>query len=206
MYNELIATVLLRGTVAGMNALNITGVVYQMNILHATNKKQHIEKFKGKFDDVDGGCTIIHTKSLQLIFDLFLIGLYSHLCSKPENWKIIPKQLSVFFKVGIKKIYKALNDLIMIGLIERIELRKKGRFVDYEYYLYLSPNGQNGSSDNLPSGQKPLGGEPNGQNGCTYKEDTSLEKKEEKKGDFILTSTPKPPSIEDQQEYNYFFF
>lgn len=171
----------------------------------ATTKKQHIEKFKGKFDDVDGGCTVIHTKSLQLISDLFLIGLYSHLCSKPENWKIIPKQLSVFFNVGIKKIYKALNDLIMIGLIERIELREKGRFVDYEYYLYLSPNGQNGLSVDSPNGQKPLSGEPNGQNGCTYKEENSLQRKEEKKVDSLFKpKNPKTPSLEDKQQYKYF--
>lgn len=172
----------------------------------ATSKKKHIEKFKGKFEDVDGGCTVIHTKSLQLISDLFLIGLYSHLCSKPEDWKIIPKQLSVFFNVGIKKIYKALNDLILIGLIERIEKREKGRFVDYEYYLYLSPNGQNGLSADSPNGQKPLVGEPNGQNGCTYKEENTLQRKEEKKVDSLSKPIkPKTPLTEDKQQYNYYF-
>jgi len=156
-------------------------------------KSTFIEKFKGDFNKVDGGCTVIHTKSAQLIKNPFNLGIYTYLASKPETWNVNPKELSTHFEVGIKKIYKALSDLIMIGLMERKEYREKGRFVDYEYYLYLSPNGQNGVSDNSPNGQKPLGGEPNGQNGCTYKEEIlTLERIEEEK-DLSLTQTSKTP-------------
>jgi len=163
-------------------------------------KSTFIEKFKGDFNKVDGGCTVIHTKSAQLIKNPFNLGIYTYLASKPETWNVNPKELSTHFEVGIKKIYKALSDLIMIGLMERKEYREKGRFVDYEYYLYLSPNGQNGVSDSSPNGQKPLGGEPNGQNGCTYKEEIlTLERIEEEK-DLSLTQTSNPKVNPEDQD------
>lgn len=174
-------------------------------------QKSLIKKFKGDFNKVEGGCTINHTKTIQLITHPDNLAVYVYLSSMPEMWKINAKQLSTHFNIGIKRIYKAINDLIMIGLIERIEIREKGKFLDYEYFVYLepnliSPNGQNGQSDS-PSGQKPLVGEPKRQNGLTYKED-KLHYKEERKKKYFPNKTLNPqtpvarePTREDFQEH-----
>ena len=67
----------------------------------------------------DGGCTIIHTKSLQLLNKIDNLSIYTYLCSKPESWIINAEEISRHFDIGIKRVYKALKDLIMIGLIEK---------------------------------------------------------------------------------------
>lgn len=102
-------------------------------------KKSYIEKFKGNFTKVDGGCTVIPTKTLQLVKNPWNLSLYCYLASKPPEWHINPKEIKSHFDVGINKVWKGLNDLIMIGLIERIEVREKGKYVKFEYYLYLEP-------------------------------------------------------------------
>lgn len=114
------------------------------NFIVSTSKKRLIEKFKGKFDEIDGGCTVIYTKSLQLIKNTDNLAIYTYLCSKPQDWIINAEEISSHFNIGIKKVYRALKDLIMIGLIEKTEIREKGKFVKHIYYLNLSPLGRNG--------------------------------------------------------------
>lgn len=111
---------------------------------NATTKKTLIEKFSGKFDEIKGGCTVIHTQSLQLINNIENLAIYTYLCSKPQDWIINAEEISRHFSIGIKKVYKALKDLIMIGLIEKTEIREKGKFIKHIYYLNLSPLGRNG--------------------------------------------------------------
>ncbi len=169
-------------------------------------QKPRIEKFKGDFNKVNGGCTINHTKTIQLITNPINLAVYTYLSSMPETWKVNAKQLSKHFGIGIKRIYKTLNDLIMIGLIERIEIREKGQFLDYEYYIYLepiniSPNSQNEQSVS-PSGQKPLVGEPNGQNGITYKENKIHYKEKKEKKSLSLKSKPQPPVTREQGSFH----
>ncbi|TAL08458.1 MAG: hypothetical protein EPO02_12775 [Nitrospirae bacterium] len=111
---------------------------------NATTKKQLIEKFKGKFDKVDGGCTVIYTKSLQLITNIENLAIYTYLCSKSPDWIINAEEISRHFSIGIKKVYKAFKELILIGLLEKVEIREKGKFTKHLYYLNLSPLGRNG--------------------------------------------------------------
>lgn len=111
----------------------------------ATTKKTLIEKFSGKsYKDVDGGCTVIHTKSLQLIKSVDNLAVYTYLCSKPPGWIINAEEISRHFDIGIKRVYKAIKDLMMIGLMEKDEIREKGKFIKHIYYLNLSPLGRNG--------------------------------------------------------------
>jgi len=172
--------------------------------IRATTKTIHIEKFKGNFSDIEGGCTVIHTHVLRSIRDPFLKGLYVHLLSLPDTWEIHPKQLAEELGVGIKKIYKGLQDLITMGLIMRTETREKGKYVDHSYFVFLSPNGQNGQMVS-PNGQKPLSGEPNGHFGCTYKEEKLHYKKENKEKEVYTTSKTKTPSIHDGQQFDYYW-
>jgi predicted transcriptional regulator len=170
-----------------------------MGINDTSVSKYRIEKFKGSFKEIEGGGTILFTQIIQTIKNQSNLAVYVYLASKPPEWKINAKELQSHFGVGIKKIYKSLSDLTIMGLIERKEIREKGRFVDYEYYLYLSPKGQNGKTDS-PNGQKPLSGEPNGQNGLTYKEESSCIKRKEDKKLFFLENTTQ----EQKQEINYY--
>jgi len=156
-------------------------------------KSTFIEKFKGDFNKVDGGCTVIHTKSAQLITDFFLLGIYTYLASKPPEWKINVRELMAHGKCGRDKTRKALSDLCMIGLLERKDIRDKGMFVDYEYYLYLSPEPENQSSVQ-PEPEKPGPGSPEPENQGTYKEEILKPYKEENiKKDLSLTKTSKTP-------------
>jgi hypothetical protein len=108
-----------------------------------TRKSTFIEKFKGDFNLVEGGCTILHTQAIQLLSKIDNLSIYTYLCSKPAEWVINSIEVSNHFNIGIKRVYAAFSDLIMIGLLTKVEIKTKGRFVKYEYYLHLSPLGQN---------------------------------------------------------------
>jgi hypothetical protein len=110
----------------------------------ATTKKELIEKFAGNYKNIPGGCTIIYTQSLQLINNVENLAIYVYLSSKPPDWIINATEVSRHFRIGIKKVYKAFHDLIMIGLLEKSEIREKGKFIKHLYYLNLSPLGRNG--------------------------------------------------------------
>jgi len=172
---------------------------------NATTKKQHIEKFKGKFDEVDGGCTVIHTKSIQLITNPINLAVYLYLASKPPEWKLNVKDIMNQFSIGKNKVYRAIADLVLIGLIERVETRDKGRFLEYQYFVRLSPlPGNREPVEPVP--EIPLPGSPLPENRETYKEEKLPYKKERVKKDDSLSKPrkPKTPSIEDQQQYKYF--
>jgi len=173
-----------------------TGQVYNMRI----KKSTFIEKFKGDFNKVDGGCTVIHTKSAQLITDFFLLGIYTYLASKPPEWKINVRELMAHGKCGRDKTRKALSDLCMIGLLERKDIRDKGMFVDYEYYLYLSPEPENQSSVQ-PEPEKPGPGSPEPENQGTYKEEILKPYKEENIKKYLsLTQTSNPKVNPEDQD------
>ena len=172
---------------------------------NATPKKTLIEKNKLKFSEIDGGCTVLHTKAIQLINNVENLAIYTYLCSKPENWIINATEISKHFKIGIKKVYKALKDLILIGLIEKTEIRDKGQFVKHIYYLYLSPLSQNDQMVELStdhSAKNHLVDEPLGHFGLTYKEEcfNHKEEKGKKKAQIELTTTPRSTAKETQQQ------
>lgn len=182
--------------------------------INATHKNTLIEKFKGKFDEVEGGCTVIHTKSIQLLNKIENLSIYTYLCSKPQNWIINAEEISKHFSMGIKKVYKALKDLILIALIEKIEIREKGQFAKHLYRLYLSPLGQNDQVVELStdhSAKNHLVDEPLGHFGLTYKEEILIPYKEENiKKDFTNIKLQKPepktskhpiPTAQDYKDY-----
>lgn len=113
----------------------------------ATYKKPNIQKFKGKFKEIKGGGTILFTRTLQSIRNPDNLAVYVYLSSKPPEWKINVKELmDHFVKMGRDKIRKCLNDLCMMGLLDRKEIRNEsGEFMTnkYEYFLYLEPRTEN---------------------------------------------------------------
>ena len=112
-----------------------------MSSKETTYKKPRIEKFKGKFKEIDGGGTILFTKTIQSIRNPNDLAIYVYLASKPDEWNVNIKELMThFIKMGRDKVYKCLNDLCLIGLMERKEKRNKsGKFLEYQYFLYLKP-------------------------------------------------------------------
>jgi hypothetical protein len=106
----------------------------------STEKQKHfIEKFQGDFKGVNGGCTINYSKTIQSLRDPICLAVYTYLSSQPPEWEINVKNIQSHFGMGRNKAYKALNDLMLIGLIHRKEFREQGKFSEYAYYLYLEP-------------------------------------------------------------------
>lgn len=166
----------------------------------STNKKQHIEKFKGKFEDIQGGCTVIINKTIQSIRDLEVLGVCVYLTSQPPEWEISAQQLANHFDIGINKSRRILTKLVDIGLLERISIKEKGKFIKHEYNLRLKPSHEFSevATGHEQRGLLPLHGfrEVENREMVTVKRKqwpnktiTSLKNKEEKK-DAHATSTP----------------
>ncbi len=121
-----------------------------MRIKESTYVKPRIEKFKGDFKKVTGGCTTIPTKTIQSLKNPWHLALYVYLASKPDDWHINSTEIKNHFGVGINKVWGGLNDLISIGLMEKKERRERGKFIGCEYYLYLDliPLNQNSGTAN----------------------------------------------------------
>jgi predicted transcriptional regulator len=144
-----------------------------MNNNYRNTSSQYIEKFEGQFSKEDLGCTIIVNSTFQSIRDLQTLAVYSYLISKPNSWRINPKELINHFNSSKNVIYRILNNLIEINLLERIEHRSKGRFLKYEYKLYLKPYI---NTDESPRPHSPEAVEPEAVIEDTYKTKSVLNK------------------------------
>ncbi len=165
----------------------------------STHKKQHIEKLTTKFSKIDGGCTSFINRTIQNIRDPILLAFYTYLASQHPEWKISAKQLSNHFNLGINKTRRCLTLLVKMGLIIRIEIKEKGKFIEYEHNLLIKPLTGYGEAVPLTGNRetKTVKRRP-----CTNKEITSLQINNIKK-DANATSTPKTqkPTQMDKQEF-----
>ena len=159
------------------------------NSIVSTPKEQHIEKFKGNFTDVKGGCTVSINTTIQSLTDVYELAFYSYLLSKPQDWEINHKELMSHFKLGKNKVYRVLNGLMEKRLIKKVEEREKGMFTGIDYFLYLSPFHLSSDTDT----PFPLKGD-------TYKEKKLPYKEKNEKKDAHATSTSKTRLLES--EYN----
>lgn len=100
----------------------------------------NIEKFSGRMDKEDSGCTIIVNETIQGIKDLEVCGLYVYLCSRPPNWVICVQEIRNHSGLGKNKVYQLLNKLIELRLLKRTqEKNEKGVFNPFSYRLFLKP-------------------------------------------------------------------
>lgn len=101
-----------------------------------------IEKFVGNFSKEDSGVSILVNSTIQLIKDGNALAIYCYLLTKPDNWKINPRELMHHFNWGKDRVYGSLNKLIDLNLLSRTEHRDHGKIVAYDYTLYLKPHAQ----------------------------------------------------------------
>lgn len=139
-----------------------------------------IEKFNGQMSKEESGCTIMINETIQSITDFQVLAVYVYLLSKPNSWDINAKELISHFKSCKKVIYRVLNQLISMRLLKRFEFKEKGKYLKYEYKLYLKPFIDTDESP-VPHLEEPVPVplSPLPLNGDTYKTKiTSLQNKE----------------------------
>lgn len=66
-------------------------------------------------------------------------GLLGYLLSRPDNWKIVMGDLVKRSTDGEFATRKALNELVKVGHIVKVEEREKGRFLAFSYEVHEKP-------------------------------------------------------------------
>jgi hypothetical protein len=155
-----------------------------------------IEKFEGKLEREESGCTIAVNSTINLIKDASSLGLYIYLICRPPAWELNIKQLMRHFECGRDRVYKSLNYLMEIGLIVKIETREEGQFASNSYRVLLHPR----SAPSLHSRSEisPCTEKPDTVNQETYKtKNTSFEVSSNEGRENLLEE----PNPEKQNQY-----
>lgn len=64
------------------------------------------------------------------------VGLWARLLSRPDNWEVRVSELCKSCGCGRDKIRSILNELITNGYAFRVQPRTKGKFADYDTYVF----------------------------------------------------------------------
>lgn len=67
------------------------------------------------------------------------LGLYTYLMSKPDGWRILPKELRKRFGVGRDKIQGIFKHLTLLGYLELRRIYEGGKLAGTEYILHEIP-------------------------------------------------------------------
>lgn len=70
-------------------------------------------------------------------------GLWIYLIGRPDNWQVSVTHLSSIYEGrggGRDAIYNCLDELIKFGYARRTELREKGKFKQYDFFVYEHPS------------------------------------------------------------------
>ena len=100
-------------------------------------------------------------------------GLHAYLMSKPDDWRVLEKNLVNSSTEGRDAIRSALKELRKLGYVERVKVKceRTGRFVDNELVVYETPIKQGDAPDRLET--RPPGNPDAGQPHPTQKNDSS---------------------------------
>lgn len=80
---------------------------------------------------------VVHMATVEdTSIDLDCKGLHVYLLGKPNNWEVNVKHIMREFRVGRKKVYRILNDLIAAGYCKRVQDRTHGAFDSCTYEIY----------------------------------------------------------------------
>jgi hypothetical protein len=64
------------------------------------------------------------------------LGVLVYLYSRPDDWRLLPKDSMRRFNLGHNKVYSVINELIRAGYIAKVPVKAAhGRFVRYEYII-----------------------------------------------------------------------
>ena len=66
-------------------------------------------------------------------------GLMAYLLSLPSDWDLSINGIVACSKEGRRSIGNTIKELINAGYIERIQIRDKGKFVGYDYFVFEQP-------------------------------------------------------------------
>lgn len=66
-------------------------------------------------------------------------GLMGYLLSLPSDWNLSINGIVACSKEGRRAIGNIINELIAAGYIERNQVRKNGKFIGYDYFVFEQP-------------------------------------------------------------------
>jgi len=75
-------------------------------------------------------------------------GLMAYLLSLPSDWDLSINGIVSCSKEGRRAIGNIINELINAGYIERIQIRDKGKFIGYDYFVFEQPKFCFAATDN----------------------------------------------------------
>ena len=78
-------------------------------------------------------------------------GLMAYLLSLPNDWNLTINGIVACSKEGRGAIRNTFTELISAGYIERIQIRDKGKFVGYDYFVFEQPKCNKPTSDKCKS-------------------------------------------------------
>jgi len=81
-------------------------------------------------------------------------GLMAYLLSLPSDWDLSINGIVACSKEGRRAIGNTITELINAGYIERIQIRDKGKFIGYDYFVFEQPK------SNKPITVKPITDKP----------------------------------------------
>ena len=73
------------------------------------------------------------------IISLKAKGLMAYLLSLPSDWDLSINGIVACSKEGRRSIGNTIKELISVGYIERIQIRDKGKFIGYDYFVFEKP-------------------------------------------------------------------
>lgn len=75
-------------------------------------------------------------------------GLMGYLLSLPNDWNLSINGIVSCSKEGRRAIGNIINELIKAGYIERNQVRKNGKFIGYDYFVFEQPKRPFADTDN----------------------------------------------------------
>tara|TARA_Y100000310_G_scaffold320685_1_gene377378 strand:+ start:1265 stop:1975 length:711 start_codon:yes stop_codon:yes gene_type:complete len=75
-------------------------------------------------------------------------GLMAYLLSLPSDWDLSINGIVACSKEGRRAIGNTITELINTGYIERIQIRDKGKFIGYDYFVFEQPKCCFAATDN----------------------------------------------------------
>ena len=78
-------------------------------------------------------------------------GLMAYLLSLPNDWNLSINGIVACSKEGRGAIRNTFTELISAGYIERIQIRDKGKFIGYDYFVFEQPKCNKPTSDKCKS-------------------------------------------------------